>query len=209
MISGKPTQSVSSRQVTIKAQNSLGSKTTTLTFNVIASISSFSYPKTTYSIAKGASFSATPSVSGDSVTYSIQSGTLPTGLTLNANTGVISGTPTQSVSSRQVTIKAQNELGSQTVTLTFNVLTPISSFSYPESTYSIERGEPFSASPSITGDSVTYSLVSGTLPNGLTLNTNSGVISGTPSRTILNREVTIKAQNSLCLLYTSDAADEL
>ena len=197
VISGKPTQSVSNRQVTIKAQNTLGSKTTTLTFNVLGSISSFSYPKSTYVIAKGVSFSATPSASGDSITYSIQSGSLPTGLTLNANSGVISGTPSQSVASREVTIKAQNDLGSKTVTLTFKVLVPISSFSYPESTYSIERDEPFSASPSITGDSVTYSLVSGTLPNGLTLNTNSGVISGTPSRTILNREVTIKAQNSL------------
>ena len=197
VISGKPTQSVSNRQVTIKAQNTLGSKTTTLTFNVLGSISSFSYPKSTYVIAKGVSFSATPSASGDSIVFSITSGSLPTGLTLNANSGVISGTPSQSVASREVTIKAQNDLGSKTVTLTFKVLVPISSFSYPESTYSIERDEPFSASPSITGDSVTYSLVSGTLPNGLTLNTNSGVISGTPSRTILNREVTIKAQNSL------------
>ena len=197
VISGTPSQSVSGREVTIKAQNSLGSKTTTVKFTVLGAISSFSYPQSTYSIAKGVSFSASPNGSGDSVVFSIQSGSLPTGLTLNANSGVISGTPSQSVANRQVTIKAENELGSQTATLTFNVLVPISTFSYPKSTYSIAKGASFSATPSVSGESVTYSVTSGPLPTGLTLNANNGVISGTPSQSVFNREVTIKAQNTL------------
>jgi large repetitive protein len=45
------------------------------------------------SVAQGASFSTTVVATSDSaITYSVQSGALPTGLTLNTSTGVISGT---------------------------------------------------------------------------------------------------------------------
>jgi large repetitive protein len=45
------------------------------------------------SVAKGASFSTTVVATSDSaITYSVQSGALPTGLSLNTSTGVISGT---------------------------------------------------------------------------------------------------------------------
>jgi large repetitive protein len=45
------------------------------------------------SVAQGASFSTTVVATSDSaITYSVQSGALPTGITLNTSTGVISGT---------------------------------------------------------------------------------------------------------------------
>ena len=55
------------------------------------------------SVAKGGAFSATVVASSDSaITYSVQSGALPSGITLNTSTGVISGTESGSDSGETV-----------------------------------------------------------------------------------------------------------
>lgn len=51
------------------------------------------------------------STNGDTITYSL-SGTLPTGLTFNASTGVLSGTPTQSMAATSFTVTATDNDGS-------------------------------------------------------------------------------------------------
>ena len=56
---------------------------------------------------------------GGAVTYSIQSGSLPTGLTLNGTTGVISGTPADS-GNKTVTITATDP-GGNSLNRTFNL----------------------------------------------------------------------------------------
>ena len=54
--------------------------------------------------------------------YVIDSGTLPTGLTLNATTGAITGTPTSAtVNSTVVLVRATNTLGNGTGNLTFTI----------------------------------------------------------------------------------------
>ena len=189
--------------MTIKAQNSLGSKTVSLTFNTLIPVTSFSYPEFTYSIEQDEFFSQTPSVTGDSVTYSIVSGSLPDGLSLNANTGVISGTPSQSVSDRQVTIKAENLLDSKTVSLVFSVCAAITSLSYPSSSYVIARLQSFSVSPSVNTEVDLFSLESGSLPSGLSLNSATGVISGVPSASVDNTVATIRASNAISTRTTT------
>ena len=65
--------------------------------------------------------SLTPTSTGGPITsYSI-SPTLPTGLSLNTSTGVISGTPSSSSSSTSYTITATNSGGSSTATLSIAV----------------------------------------------------------------------------------------
>jgi GH18 family chitinase len=70
----------------------------------------------------GSAYSQTLGASGSTpITWSITSGTLPTGLSLNSSTGAISGTPA-STGTATFTVKATNALGnnSQQFTLTIN-----------------------------------------------------------------------------------------
>ena len=66
----------------------------------------------------GTTYSQTLAATGsDTITWSINSGSLPDGLTLNSDTGEITGTPT-TASSYSFTVKAENAYGSKTKELT-------------------------------------------------------------------------------------------
>ena len=115
--------------------------------------------------------------------FSIISGSLPPGLILNTNTGAITGTPT-AAGSFPYTAKVTDSTGatSDTTSLTCNI-TIIPGPALLCSGGSGVVGSPFTASLVATGGVPPYvfSLIAGSLPPGLTLNTNTGVISGTPT----------------------------
>jgi hypothetical protein len=115
-----------------------------------------------------------------SYTWSITSGTLPAGLSLNSATGVISGTPT-ATGSATFTVQVNDAGGTtaaRSLTITVFALPAVSTASFSAGTV----GSAFSAALAATGGkaSVTWSIASGTLPAGLTLS-SAGVISGTPT----------------------------
>lgn len=62
----------------------------------------------------------TPTTDGVTVTYAVQSGALPTGMSLNASSGLITGTPTVT-GSYDATIRVSNALGSADATLSWRV----------------------------------------------------------------------------------------
>ena len=68
----------------------------------------------------GTAYSATLTATGGSITWSIESGTLPAGLTLSPSTGQITGTPT-TVNTYSFTVKATNSAGSVTKLLTITI----------------------------------------------------------------------------------------
>ena len=198
VISGTFLQSVSNQRVTISAQNELGSMTVVLTFTVVSSISSFSYPQSSYLLAKNRFFSTTPVVNGNVTSYSISFGELPQGLEYSEQTGVISGTPSVSLLNQIVEMKAMNAYGFKTAMLVISVLEPISTFSYPQNHLCLSKDESFSMSPSATGDHVTYSITSGLLPMGLSLNRDTGVISGIPTvSTPTYESIVVRIDNEL------------
>lgn len=83
------------------------------------------YSASSFTLTRGFPASAlTPSVSGTVDAYAIASGTLPTGLSLDTTTGVISGIPTDAQAATGVTISATNTDGSANVNLTFTVALP-------------------------------------------------------------------------------------
>jgi hypothetical protein len=130
----------------------------------------------TKSVAYSTTLVATDTDGGSAVTYSIVGGSLPTGLSLAGSTGVISGTPTVETNA-SFTIRATDSGG--------NFLDK--SFSLPNVLPTITNTSllfggslPTMATSNDGGGSVTFAVTGGSLPAGITLNSN-GTFSGTPS----------------------------
>ena len=120
-------------------------------------------------------------------TYTLSSGQLPPGLSLNALTGAITGAPT-AIGSFTFTVTATDAngcFGSRNYTI--NVALPgcpVISLD-PSSLPPAINGQPYSQSVTASGGvpPYTYSVTTGALPAGLTLNPASGLISGTSTVT--------------------------
>ncbi len=120
----------------------------------------------------------TPTNVGGTVTsYSIDN-TLPSGLTFNTITGVISGTPTVSSAETTYTITASNSTGTSSSTITFSVIAP-PNISY-SSSITFRIGTSYTITPTNSSGPVSSYSIDNTLPSGLTFNTTTGVISGIP-----------------------------
>jgi hypothetical protein len=134
-------------------------------------------------ITQSVSFTQSLAVNGTGpFAFSLAAGTLPTGLTLNGGTGVISGTPSAS-GSYSFTIQATNAVGSDTQaysgTVTSSAVVPTITTTVLDS---LTQGTAFSQSLSATGTSpLTWTISAGTVPSGLSLNSATGVIAGTPT----------------------------
>jgi hypothetical protein len=113
----------------------------------------------------------------NAASYSISAGTLPTGLTLNPTTGLISGTPTVPGSSIvTVTVaNANNVTATQTLTINVDLGTPV--VTSPTTAAGVV-GTPFSYQ--ITASNLPTSFTAAPLPAGLALSP-TGLISGTPT----------------------------
>lgn len=113
--------------------------------------------------------------------YSIISSSLPTGLNFNTSTGAITGTATTTFQSRSPIFRATNTSGSvDTAALSITVNPPAPVFSDSTVNPDASVGSPYSDQV-VASDVVSYSVFSGSLPDGITLNTSTGVISGTPT----------------------------
>jgi hypothetical protein len=135
----------------------------------------------------GTPYSQTVSAVGGTApyTFTVSSGALPNGLTLNATTGVISGTPTLA-GTFNFTITATDSNGCPG-SRPYSIVIPVSGCPVitvnPATLPPGVIGTPYSQTVSATGGTApyTFTLSSGALPPGLTLNGTTGVISGTPT----------------------------
>ncbi len=136
--------------------------------------------KVTYSVTLAASGGTPP------YTWSITSGALPAGLSLNTSTGAITGTPTKAVTKSptiRVTDSATPVVAKTTKVLSITVAASapaplqVTTTSLPSGTQKVAYSATLAASGG--KPSYTWSVASGTLPAGLSLST--GAITGTPT----------------------------
>jgi hypothetical protein len=138
----------------------------------------------------GQSYSTTLAASGGTppYTWSLVSGSLPNGLQLNSLTGTISGTLSFAGSFSFTVQAADSQSPSATATKPLSiVVNPAPPAALNITTTSLPGGRvnvAYSQTVQATGGTQPYSwsLASGTLPNGLTLNATTGVIRGTPTK---------------------------
>ncbi|HYA18814.1 MAG TPA: Ig domain-containing protein [Bryobacteraceae bacterium] len=140
------------------------------------------------SATEGKAYTGSAVASGGTApyTYSISSGSLPNGLTLNTSTGAITGTPTTpgtfdftigvKDSSGATGASGNNCSGGCSITVS-----PIISVSCPTGTATV--GTAYDSTPTVTGGTAPYkwSVSAGSLPPGLNLNNGTGEIKGTPN----------------------------
>jgi hypothetical protein len=118
------------------------------------------------------------------LTWSVASGSLPDGLSLNPATGGLSGTPT-ATGTFNFTVAVANSAGSDakafSITVSATAIAPtIVTAALPGGTV----GTAYSQTLAATGTGpITWGVSGGNLPNGLSLGAASGMITGTPSAT--------------------------
>ncbi len=116
-------------------------------------------------------------ITADNTPTSFNATGLPAGLSVNTTTGLISGTPTTPGVSN-VSISATNTTGTdnETLVLTVNAAKPVINSS---ATASANVGSAFSYQITATNSPTSFTATG--LPSGLSVNTTTGLISGTPT----------------------------
>ena len=181
---GAPASVASALTVTVKATSvaqTTASASSTVMVNPSPSVTTTSLPAAVAGTAYA--FSLHASGGTGNFTWSIASGTLPTGLTLNAGTGKISGTPALSGTANftvKVTDSAPSpESATQSLSLTIATGLTITTTSLPNGSLNVS----YSALLQAAGGTqpYTWSVTAGSLPAGLSLNVGTGEISGAPT----------------------------
>lgn len=201
VISGTPTAS-GTFSFTIKVTDNNSPTKSTATRSLSIKISSVNITTTSLkSWTEGVEYSNTPAetlaATGGTApyTWSVSSGNFPTGLTLAAGTGAITGIPTASGIFTFTVMVTDSAAATATkeFTITINPSPSILTSSFPSGMI----GTAYSQTISLAGGTspITWSVSSGSLPPGLSLNSGTGVISGTLTA-IGSYSFTIKATDS-------------
>jgi hypothetical protein len=143
-----------------------------------------------------------PAYSPARVSWSLVSGSLPEGLNLSAD-GVISGTPSAENTGAPFAIQAayKNRNGQETYSVVVSAIIVSLANATPPTGIVGQTYSGFDLKPSLTvtgdaayqpGAGVSWSVDSGTLPAGLALDANTGVVAGSPT-TPSSTSVTVKA----------------
>jgi hypothetical protein len=135
---------------------------------------------------KGTLFSYTPPATGGTppYTWQIATGTLPSGLILNPNTGALSGTPTATGSSTVTVQLTDSQSQTARKTLTIAVTAPavppleVTTSSIAQATRGVALSQQIVASGG--KPPYTWAVSGGALPPGVNIAATTGIISGTP-----------------------------
>ena len=187
--------------VVVEGRNSQGATTATVVFTVvIPPPSGLNFPTSNYTFTQYTPITPIqPTVSGAGVTFAMAPGsTLPSGLSIDYTTGRISGTPQVPSPTTRYTIRASNSTSSTDSNIDITVIIAPPNFSYnvPIRFFTGSPIVPITPVKDPTGGVVSTYTTSTPLPGGLSLDPNTGTISGTPTQTTGFNTYVIKGSNA-------------
>lgn len=156
---------------------------------------SYEVEEATYTVGKPITDNQS-SVNGTGLSFSIDPA-LPSGLSIDSETGTISGTPTEQADEAEYTITASNSSGQvqTTISITVNDEAP-SELSYDDDDADYTVGQAIEDNEAtVTGTGLSFS-IEPDLPDDLAIDSETGTISGTPTEETDETEYTITASNS-------------
>ncbi|OUL71439.1 kelch repeat-containing protein [Paraburkholderia hospita] len=188
-ITGAPTEVSSAAIYTVTGSNDHGSVMARVQIEVkpaISAPSTLSYVNASVIYKRGQAVTGnTPISTGGEITQFTVSPALPEGLVLNPTTGVISGTPASAIAPANYVVTGSNSAGSVKTQITIEVREAIAApanlvYSSQNVVYVVGQAIAANLPASIGGEITAYS-VSPALPAGLTLNAQTGAITGRPT----------------------------
>ena len=200
VIYGTPTMSASAEIYTITGTNRNGiSDSATITITVNEAVPSISISRATLVATVGAAIvpiTIDETAGGMVSSYSI-SPNIANGLSFDTTSGTISGTPLAIAALTTYTITATNVTGADTATVNITVNEAVPIISISRATLVATVGSPIETITitSNGGAVISYS-ISSTLTTGLSFNTATGTISGTPTAVARLTTYTITATNT-------------
>ena len=211
-VTGTPNATFTAGNVVFSVQDANGvvaNTTSTVIFTVGAASPSINATPTTtmQSLTVGtamASFSPLMSSGGATpYTYSITSGALPAGLSLNTSTGAVTGIPTTPYTTANVVFSVHDANGvvaNTTSTVSFTVTVPSVSISATATTtaQNLTVGTAMASLTPLTpsGGATPYLFsYAGTLPAGINFDTSTGVLTGIPSTLYTTANVVFSVQD--------------
>jgi len=178
LISGTPTVA-GVFYATISASNPGGTGTAALTINLLPPPAPAITSPLSVTGTLGSAFSYQITASNSPTSYGASG--LPTGMSVSASTGLISGTPTVTGTFNNVTLSAINLGGTGTATLTITL--PSQPVPVISGTLNVTGTNGKAFSYQITASNSPTSYAATGLPAGLTVSASTGLISGTPTVT--------------------------
>ncbi len=189
MITGTPAAIAAQANYMVTAWYAGGSTTAVLSITVNdQQPSALSYTANAPTYTVGLPIAAnTPTNSGGAVVSYSVSPNLPAGLSLSMTSGAISGTPSAAVAAASYTVTATNSGGSTTATLTITAsasllaTAPATGLSYSVPAPVYATGLPIAPDGPAIGPAGASYVITPTLPQGLSMDPATGIVSGTPS----------------------------
>lgn len=121
---------------------------------------------------------------------------LPSGLTINNATGLITGTPTILQERENYTISVRNDFGLVSYTISIRVsVPPPSNLRYNLTDETYFRGISIGTFTPLVEGEVQFYTIDPSLPQGLEFNSENGMISGNPTSLLSRRLFTVRAHN--------------